>query len=334
MFNQIAEPSDALLGGAEQSPDVIEREKQQATDGTSTGVESSRTVPRLNRKEPTITQLKAPIMLGIPIDSSVMPVFVLGSCRSGTTLIGAYIGSSPEVLDMGEYFGFHLSHTVAKQECGRAPSPYRDAYLDSVRRHARSFASQLAAATGQRYFCDSTPWNLECAESVVSDMPGAIYILLVRHYAGVVLSLERSYEAGFPWAGATWKRRAEIWHHCYENARYLPQERTVPVSYDRLCVQPEETLREVHDRLRELGFPVETLNRASLAQRYATGPIDKSASRQIAVETPQGTAFQSVRSIDLERWTPDIAATVLPIVKDTSLSLAKLFPDHYSEDIY
>ncbi len=56
-------------------------------------------------------------------------LFVLGSPRSGTTLIGSYLASGARVLDLGEYGGFHLAHTVAPATLGAMPGSHRAEYL-------------------------------------------------------------------------------------------------------------------------------------------------------------------------------------------------------------
>jgi hypothetical protein len=284
----------------------------------------------------TLGQINPPhtLVLEHPASSNnvAKPVFVLGSGRSGTTLMGAYIGSASSMLDMGDYFGFHLSHNVAPLEVGGAPTQFRDAYLQSVKNHALTFACEMAVLHGCQYFCDSTPWNIESAPSLVQSMPNAIFILMVRHYSGVCLSLEESYKSGRRWAGATWEQRAELWKRCYDNAKFLPADRTVAVSYDRLCQDPEKTLGKMESALKALEFPTETLSRSKLAKRYASSESAKAAKRQIAVETDDGIEYRRVPSVDTARWTPDVQASVASIVAETELILLEKFPHAYDAD--
>ncbi|HEX9032811.1 MAG TPA: hypothetical protein VF834_13300, partial [Streptosporangiaceae bacterium] len=88
------------------------------------------------------------------------PLLVLGVPRSGTTLIGNYLGSAPEVLNLAEYGGFYVVNSVVPAVIQRIPGFHHEAYLTEIREHARAFAERLAAEQGCTWFVDHTPWNL------------------------------------------------------------------------------------------------------------------------------------------------------------------------------
>lgn len=65
------------------------------------------------------------------------PIFVLGSHRSGTTLLGAYLTSSPEVCDMGEYIGYFLAHQIAKDAAKSIITyPHVERYISELKIYA------------------------------------------------------------------------------------------------------------------------------------------------------------------------------------------------------
>src|SRR5579864_2377321 len=90
-------------------------------------------------------------------------LFVVGVPRSGTTLIGNYLGSSPRAVNLAEYGGFYVAHSIVPAVINRIPGFHHDEYLKGVQEHALSFAEGLAIANGSAWYCDSTPWNLEVA---------------------------------------------------------------------------------------------------------------------------------------------------------------------------
>src|SRR5215469_18289617 len=105
-------------------------------------------------------------------------VFVLGVPRSGTTLIGNYLGSAPEVLNLAEYGGFYVANSVAPAVISRIPGYHHDAYLAEVRDHARTFAERLARRAGCSWYLDHTPWNLEVASALAGEPQGALFVLV------------------------------------------------------------------------------------------------------------------------------------------------------------
>jgi hypothetical protein len=132
---------------------------------------------------------------------SVRPIFVVGSPRSGTTLIGNYLGSAASVLNAGEYRALYLAHgalpiqlSAAYRLNGMVPEtwvPYRDRYVEEVRRHAAEFIERAAIEQGCTAYCDSFPRNVLIGERLGELFPNAMFVLTLRHYTGVIQSLLR-----------------------------------------------------------------------------------------------------------------------------------------------
>lgn len=261
-----------------------------------------------------------------PDPSRPRALFVLGSPRSGTTLIGSYLGSSPSALDLGEYGGFHVAHGVVPAVIGRFPGPLRDRYLADLCAHAQRFAEDAARENGRAWYCDGTPWNLRIAAALADQLPDALFVLLLRHYSGTVQSLRRSYAAGFHWAGSTFEESARVWSAMYERVADLPSERTIVVGYDRLGMSPAGTLEELENGLRAHGIDPTTLDRRQLTVSHARpgtpGPT-------VAVMEGTAVRLRPFQTFVPEAWSGDIHAAVWPVVGEVHQMLQARYPGDY-----
>jgi hypothetical protein len=254
-------------------------------------------------------------------------LFVLGVPRSGTTLIGNYLGSAAGVLNLAEYGGFYVAHSVAPAVINRIPGHYHAEYLAELGAHASSFAQRLARHEGCAWYLDHTPWNLEIAANLAADPPDALFVLMVRHYAGTILSLRR-----FPWAGDSWEANAELWVTLCDRIIELPADRLIAVGYDALAMQPEPTLAALHAALDKHGFDSSALDDRMLGVSHAA--IIGEPRPVIGVQHERGdgqgeAGLRPIRSLDAERWSGDIHARVWPIVRDTHFELLRRFPGIY-----
>lgn len=198
------------------------------------------------------------------------PIFVLGSPRSGTTLLGELLGSTVRVIHLGEYAGYYFCHQVASDEVSSWPAVGVHRYLAELREHAHEFPKCLAAEKAVDWFVVSAPWNLLVADRIVERENSAIFVICVREVRGVCQSLARSYASGWTWAGSTTAARIELWCRFYRNAASLPFERTIPIVYDHLCKDPTRTYDKFVSDLQVLGFPGGLLHVDSFATSHAT----------------------------------------------------------------
>ena len=250
-------------------------------------------------------------------------VFVLGVPRSGTTLIGNYLGSAPTVENLAEYGGFYVAHSMAPNVIQRIPGYHHDAYLAELRDHARTFAECRARDSGCAWYVDHTPWNLEVAPQLAADVPDALFVLMLRHYAGNILSLHR-----FPWAGDTWADAARLWATLCGQMLYLPADRLIAVGYDALAEEPEQTLADLTVALDKHGFPTADLDPAVLTLSHAAIIGEPRPVIGVAMDGKAG-GLRPISSFDAQRWSGDIHAEVWPVVADTHFELMRRFPGTY-----
>ncbi len=252
------------------------------------------------------------------------PIFVVGSPRSGTTVVGRYLASSKSVLDLGEYRGFFLAYKVVPEFFERVPAPFQAQYIRKLADFTRRVAEEQAHVRRSSWYCDHTPLNLLVAREIARDVPRALFILMVRHHAGVIQSLARSYRDGFEWAGDTLRKRAEIYRQFYSNVTALPTLRTIAVSYDGLCSAPTETLNILERRLASFGFPMEGLSRRAFVESHATSTRDRRAT--IGVVTRDAVHLRAIASFDAARWTRRHQRMTEEIIAPAQMLILRLFP--------
>jgi hypothetical protein len=277
--------------------------------------------------------------------TAVRPIFVVGSPRSGTTMIGNYLGSARSVLNAGEYQALYLAYGTLPyqlngQLTGLTPTewePHRLTYMREVQRHAAEFIVRVTTEQGRTAFCDSSPRNLLILANLVEQFPDALFVLTIRHYSGVIQSLLRlgtisllpGNEPSARWFDPTAVAAAVIWSRHYQAALHLPRERTVVFGYDRFCADPQPVLARLKADLTRADFPTGELDDDVFATSHATV-----AGRPRPTVGHAGTArtrLTTVPSYDPADWSPAIERDVEPVVGLTDQLLLSLYPDHYGE---
>ena len=254
-------------------------------------------------------------------------LFVLGAPRSGTTLIGNYLGSGPSVLNLGEYGAFHLAHNLAPAALGAIPGPFRDPYLRDLVTHAQWFAEGLAATHGKDWYCDTTPWNILAADRIAADIPDALFVLMLRHYSGTIQSLRRSFESGFGWAGATWADSAEVWARAYQ-ARCATSGRANPGDQLRGAVRRPGN----HAGPRpSVDGPARIPDRGARPRpaHHKPRPPASGPRPTIAVRVGDTVELRPIASYDPFCWSGDIHRTVWPVVQEVHRRLSAQFGSAY-----
>jgi Sulfotransferase family len=278
---------------------------------------------------------------------SARPIFVVGSPRSGTTMIGNYLGSARSVLNAGEYRALYLAYGAlpvqmgaAHRLAGLAPpewEPFRAQYVDEVQRHSAEFIARIAEHEGYAAFCDSFPRNVLIGNKLAEIFPDALFVLTLRHYTGTIQSLLRlgtinllpANEVAVDWVDPTAVAAAVLWARHYQASFRLPNDRTVVFGYDRFCADPEPTLRRFKARLAAAGFPVDELDDSRFTESHATEPGKPRATA--GRRSGKRIRLAAIPSFNPATWSEineyEVAGAVLP----TDQLLRSIFPDDYAE---
>ncbi len=257
----------------------------------------------------------------------IRPIFVMGSPRSGTTLVGAFVGSANGVSNFGELGIFYFSIFISRREYRRVETPLKERYFESLEKHAAVFASEEAIKVGSKFFCDTLPWNLRIGADLAKKFPEAIFILVLRHYSGVIQSLQRSHADGWAWAGPTDEDRAEIWTSLYSHAQELPSSRTVPISYDALCENPAPTIGIFKSRLEVLGVPMGSSTYGAFVQSHATTARRPTLG---SVSTEGFISLSPIRSFDQTTWRSITNGAIVSKINKVESILRGRFPEYVS----
>jgi hypothetical protein len=288
----------------------------------------------------------------------VRPIFVLGSPRSGTTMIGNYIGSARSVLNAGEYRALHLAYgtlpfqlqgnltgqTNLERESHRLTGltppdwePYRLAYMHEVQRHAAEFIVRAAREQGRSAFCDCSPRNVLIQADLAAQFPEALFVLTLRHYTGVIQSLMRlggitlvpGKGPSKQWFDPSAVAAAIVWNQHYQAGLQLPDDRTVVFGYDRFCADPLPVLARFKAALARADFPADELDDEVFASSHATDAAQPRAT--VGHIGDGGSRLIGMRSYDPSTWLPAIEVDVQNVVAMTHLLMLARYPDDYSE---
>jgi hypothetical protein len=195
--------------------------------------------------------------------------------------------------------------------------------MASLRDLAAEHASRAARAEGCTWYCDATPWNLEVAGQIIRSVPDALFVLMVRHFSGAVLSLSK-----FGWAGGTVESAARLWVTLNGCVERLPMDSTIVVGYDALAADPVGTLAGIHDALGSLGLAADQFDAAQFAHSRAA--IIARPRPTVAELVDGQVIFRAIPSLDEQQWTPDLHDLVWPIVAETHRALGDTFAGAYT----
>lgn len=191
-------------------------------------------------------------------------VFVIGSPRSGSTLLARMIGAHPWIYGRPEphlltplaHLGYFAKVDKAPYDAVLAAEAQRDFvtalprgerdYIDACRAYCDIlYERMLATKPGKRLFLDKTPAYALVLDFIARIYPTAKYVVLTRHPLAVFSSYAESFFNG-DYAAA----------HAYNPIleRYVPalakflRERPVPIChvvYERLVGDPERILPDI-----------------------------------------------------------------------------------------
>lgn len=190
--------------------------------------------------------------------------FVIGSPRSGTTMLMRMLNVHPEIFTRPEphlitplaslgYYKYprHASydpfqaHEAVRAYVSELPGG-EDDYLDALRAYANTMYGRMLEPTGRRYFVDKTPANALELPFLTRLFPDAVYVVLTRHPFALFSSFAKSFfDDDWPAAHA---HNPLLERYVPAIARFLrdaPVERMVHVPYEDLVSDPDTHLRRI-----------------------------------------------------------------------------------------
>lgn len=193
--------------------------------------------------------------LGGPSDR---PVFVVGSPRSGTTLMCQMIDAHPRIFapywETGLFVRFadmmtnHLAWIFKEH---RASFPLkRQEVVDWIRESVQALFARFAAACGKSRWAEKTPAHVFHVDLIHEVFPDAQFVHMIRNGRDVVRSLQN-----MSWAPRRIRWSVRRWADSVRAGRAhgarLPPGLYTEVRYEDLVAQPEGTLRRLCDFLGE-----------------------------------------------------------------------------------
>jgi GT2 family glycosyltransferase len=225
------------------------------------------------------------------------PVFVIGSPRSGTTVLATALAEHDQLWTSGEsYFLFHLlrdGHAEgAFERSMEVPGP-RWLRVEEVSRQellaylGMGLNALYTSRSGGRRWIDHTPLYTLVADTLAEAFPGASFIHILRDGREVVNSMlkfagsvegdnARFIERTVPWANDV-REACDAWRQHVEVATNFCEahpDRAMVVRYEELVAEPRTTFREIHGFLGvpDDPAPARYLTLRRINSSYGTGP--------------------------------------------------------------
>jgi hypothetical protein len=183
------------------------------------------------------------------------PVFVVGSMRSGSTLLRLILDAHPRI-SISEETGFMGALTATKtipawhhgEGWFRRLGWSDDEFDARLREFYSGLFERHALAQGKERWGEKTPFHSRHMAEMASVFPDAVFVGIVRHPGAVVHSLIRKFHYGIDDAAAYWdSTNREILRRGLE----LGEQRFAMLRYEDLVHHPEPTLRDLVDWLGE-----------------------------------------------------------------------------------
>ena len=234
-----------------------------------------------------------------------LPLFVLGTPRSGTTWLANLLISHPDIVGLAaaEHFGIHESHLLDHTRYALAGDMSCDAFVDRYRTEdyfvlagvsredlvaaspARGDAvaffavlmETVARRTGARYWLEKTPKHAIYSDVLVERFPSARFVIITRSFVNTM----GSQLAKFSNPRARWLRqrlekafRYEADLRAIRRLRKRLPDRVVSVTYENLLRDPVVQTDRV---LQFLGLPERPLRSAYPPDSSEASPTARSA---------------------------------------------------------
>ena len=244
------------------------------------------------------------------------PIFVVGSMRSGSTMLRLILDSHPHIAigaETGFMGGLLAARTIPGWKYGDEwyrRLDWTKAELDArLRDFYAGMFSRFARAQGKRRWGDKTPFHTSHIPAMAEVFPDAVFIGIVRHPGAVAASLRKSFHYTFPDALSYWAATN------LDMARAATElgPRFVLCRYEDLLDHGEPVLRELTDWLGEPWSPDLLEHHRVQRDKGAPRVVDRSTSTRDAIDASRATS-----------WLQDASGDDLQALEDTA-ALAAFF---------
>lgn len=191
-------------------------------------------------------------------------LFVIGSPRSGTTLLMRMLNVHPEILSRPEphlltplanlgYYSYVDKASYDPFQAHQAVHTFVDdlpggeqTYLDALRAYTDTLYGEMLAATDQSFFLDKTPAYALELPFIAKLYPDAVFVVLTRHPFAIFSSFAKSFfDDDWP-AAHTFNPIVERYIPAIASfLRDAPVKNMVHIRYEDLVADPHENLRQI-----------------------------------------------------------------------------------------
>lgn len=245
--------------------------------------------------------------LGGSDEQSEKPIFIVGTMRSGSTLLRLILDTHKNIA-IGEETGFMGALTTNKAipnwRYGRdwyGRLGWNEEEFDNrLRDFYGGMFQRYAAGQGKARWGDKTPLHSWHMQEMARIFPDAVFLGIVRHPGAVVFSLKKRFQYDAHEAADYWENtNAEI----LRQGIALGTSRFALVRYEDVVLHPEATLQEVVDWLGESWSPD--------LLRHHEVQAAKGAPRRVDGKTNSRDPINPQR---VDRWVESLAAADQDVV--------------------
>jgi hypothetical protein len=228
-------------------------------------------------------------------DGQPGPIFVVGSMRSGSTMLRLILDSHPSIA-IGAETGFMGALLATKkipnwryggEWYGRLG--WTESELDA---RLRTFYTEMfqrhATEQGKARWGEKTPFHTAHMAAMAQVFPDAVFVGIVRHPGAVAVSLRDSFNYAFPDALSYWAAT----NLDMVRAAGRIGRRFVLCRYEDLVVESEPVLRELMDWLGEPWSPDVLAHHRVQREKGAPRVVDGSTSTRERIDPARAVSWQ------------------------------------------